>query len=70
MPMTKQCVYCDVTKTPQWRKTNVGMLCNRCGIRHLRSLRKEISKSTRRAATSNAALVMCAETLMCMVHGI
>ncbi|KAJ1403095.1 Zinc finger, GATA-type [Sesbania bispinosa] len=35
-PVTKKCMHCEITKTPQWRAGPMGpkTLCNACGVRY------------------------------------
>jgi hypothetical protein len=32
----KQCINCKATETAQWRRNNIGSLCNKCGVKDLR----------------------------------
>jgi hypothetical protein len=72
-----QCVHCNTTSTPQWRKTIVGILCNKCGMRHYRELRKlqklqNVPKKVVKKRTCNEQhhMDMCAVTLVQMANGI
>jgi hypothetical protein len=38
--MKKLCTVCGIKDTPQWRKTDCGTMCNRCGIQFLRKSKK------------------------------
>lgn len=46
----QECFYCGIEKTPQWRKgpptaSGPAKLCNACGTKYLRSMRKQEMES-------------------------
>ena len=67
-----QCVHCNTTSTPQWRKTSVGILCNKCGMRHYRELRKlqKLKNLPKKEDQDLYHMNMCAITLVQMANGI